>query len=166
MSDKLIRIENIEKSILFIRGRKVMLDTDLAELYGVTTKALNQAVKRNRPRFPEDFIFQLTQTEKDELVTICDHLRKVKYSRHLPYAFTEHGAVMVANLLNSPRAAEISVHVVRAFVRMREIITSHNLLVQKIADLEKHYDHKFKVVFDAIYELMNPPKRETKKIGF
>ena len=115
----LVPSERIERSILFIRGQKVMLDADLADLYGVATKVLNQAVKRNMDRFPGDFLFQLTAEEKAEVVTDCDHLAKLKFSPVLPYAFTEHGAIMAASVLNSPQAVEVSVFVVRAFVRLR-----------------------------------------------
>src|ERR1039457_2791190 len=103
-----VPVERIEKAILSIRGEKVMLDSDLADLYGVTTKVLNQAVKRNASRFPTDFMFQLTEAEKNEVVTNCDHLARLKFSPHLPYAFTEHGALMLANVLNSERAAQTS----------------------------------------------------------
>jgi hypothetical protein len=109
----LIPMERIERAILSIRSEKVMLDSDLAELYGVGTKALNQAVKRNLGRFPPDFMFQLTITEKNEVVTNCDHLIQIRYSPHLPYVFTEHGALMLANVQNSDRAAQTSVQVVR-----------------------------------------------------
>jgi hypothetical protein len=107
--------EQIARRILLLRGHRVMLDADLAELYGVPTKALNQAVRRNKDRFPPDFMFRLTKQEKTEVVTNCDHLQKLKFSPVLPYAFTEHGAVMLANILNAPRAIKVSVYVVRAF---------------------------------------------------
>src|SRR5512137_2989191 len=112
-----IPIGQIEERILLIRGQRVMLDADLAGLYGTTTKRLNEQVKRNRSRFPEDFMFQLTKKEKAEVVAICDHLAKLKFSPVLPNAFTEHGAIMVASVLNSKRAIEVSVYVVRTFVR-------------------------------------------------
>src|SRR6478609_6546451 len=107
-SISLVPVERIERAILFIRGEKVMLDSDLAEIYGVSTKRLNEQVKRNAKRFPSDFMFQLTETEKTEVVANCDHLAKLKFSPHLPYAFTEHGALMLANVLNSERAAQTS----------------------------------------------------------
>jgi hypothetical protein len=118
MSEKtsLIPVERIERSIFLIRGQKVMLDADLAELYGVTTKRLNEQVKRNRGRFPADFMFQFAAKEKIEVVANCDHLSKLKFSPVLPNAFTEHGAIMVASVLNTPRAIQTSVLVVRAFV--------------------------------------------------
>ncbi|HEY5233227.1 MAG TPA: ORF6N domain-containing protein [Verrucomicrobiae bacterium] len=162
----LIPVERIEKAILLIRGEKVMLDSDLAELYGVETKVLNQAVKRNVARFPTDFMFQLTDVEKSEVVTNCDHLTRLKFSPHLPYAFTEHGALMLANVLNSERAAQTSVQVVRAFVRLRQLLLSNAELSRKLDAMEKKYDAQFKVVFDAIRQLMSPPESKRREIGF
>jgi hypothetical protein len=162
----LVPLERIERTILLIRDEKVMLDADLAEIYGVTTKGLNQAVKRNAIRFPADFTFQLTAAEKTEVVTNCDHLAKIKFSPHLPYAFTEHGALMLANVLNSERAALASVQVVRAFVRLRQMLASNAELSRKLAALEKKYDVQFKVVFDAIRQLMTPPETPRREIGF
>lgn len=164
--EPIVPIERIERSILYIRKQKVMLDADLAELYSVPTKALNQAVKRNRERFPDDFMFQLTKEEKDEVVTVCDHLRKLKFSPSLPNAFTEHGAIMVATILNSPIAVKTSIQVVRAFVRLREMIASHKGLAKRLDELEKKYDAQFKVVFDAIRQLMTPPEPKRRRIGF
>jgi hypothetical protein len=158
---------NLESRILLVRGQKVMIDADLAELYGVPTKALNQAVKRNLSRFPDDFLFRLSRREKEEVVTNCDHLARLRFSPGLPYCFTEHGAIMAANVLNSPRAEEMSVEVVRAFVRLREMIASHKALAKRLDELEGRYDRQFKVVFDAIRELMSPSERNPKrKIGF
>ena len=117
--------ESVGQKILLIRGQRVMLDADLAELYGVATKALNQAVRRNAERFPADFMFQLTSTEKQEVVTNCGHLAKLKFSKTLPYAFTEHGALMLGNVLKSTRATQISLLVVRAFVQLREMLATH-----------------------------------------
>lgn len=114
----------VDPRILTIRGEKVMLDADLAAVYGVATKALNQAVKRNGERFPSDFRFQLTKAERDEVVTNCDHLRSLRFSPVRPWAFTEHGAIMAASVLNSPRAVEMSLFVVRAFIRLREVATA------------------------------------------
>ena len=162
----LIPTERIERSILLIRGEKVMLDADLAEIYGVTTKVLNQAVKRNAIRFPEDFMFQLTEREKAEVVTNCDHRVRIKFSPHLPFAFTEHGALMLANVLNGERAALTSVQVVRAFVRLRQMLASNAELSRKLAALEKKYDAQFKIVFDAIRQLMTPPEPKRREIGF
>jgi phage regulator Rha-like protein len=135
-SESLINLESIEDRIIKARGMNVMIDADLAELYGVNTKALNQAVKRNKERFPSDFVFQLNKKEKIELVTNCDHLSRLKYSSTLPYAFTEHGALMVANVLKSDRAVKISVYVVRAFIKLREMLLSHKELAEKLKALE------------------------------
>jgi hypothetical protein len=145
-----IPMERIERAILSIRGEKVMLDLDLAAIYGVMTGALNQAVKRNSARFPVDFMFQLTEKEKAEVVTNCDNLARLKFSPHLPYAFTEHGALMLANVLNSERAAQTSVHVVRAFVRLRQMLASNAELARKLDAMEKKYDARFRIVFNAV----------------
>ena len=123
------------------------LDADLAALYGIPTKALKQAVKRNFDRFPPDFMFELTEKEKTEVVTNCDHLAKLKFSPYLPYAFTEHGALMLANVLNSPKAVQVSVQIVRTFIRLREILATHKDLARKLEEMEKKYDQQFKVVF-------------------
>ena len=162
----LIPMERIERSILLLRGEKVMLDADLAEIYGVETKVLNQAVKRNARRFPPYFMFQLTAAEKTEVVTNCDHLARIRFSPHRPFAFTEHGALMLANVLNSERAALTSVQVVRAFVRLRQMLASTAELSRQLAALEKKYDAQFKIVFDAIRQLMTPPEPKRREIGF
>ena len=163
----LIPVERIENKIFLIRGHKVMLDKDLAELYGVPTKVFNQAVKRNKKRFPENFMFQLSNEEKNELVTNCDRFNRLKHSTVLPYAFTEHGALMSANILNSERAIEASILVVEAFVRLREMVLTHKELAHKLNVLEAKYDKQFDVVFEAIRQLMAPPPVQTKsKIGF
>jgi hypothetical protein len=166
----LVPSERIERSILLIRGVKVMLDADLAELYGVSTKVFNQAVKRNRDRFPEDFMFRLTQEEKAEVVTNCDHLRKLKYSNVLPSAFTEHGAIMAATVLNSDRALKVSLFVVRAFLKLREMVGTQKEFASKLEQLERKFsehDEKFSVVFEAIRELMQPtPVPPKRRIGF
>ncbi|MEB0031357.1 ORF6N domain-containing protein [Undibacterium sp. RTI2.1] len=173
----------IETRILLVRGQKVIIDADLAELYGVPTKALNQAVKRNAQRFPQDFMFQLTSVEKQEVVTNCDHLSKLKFSKTLPFAFTEHGAIQAANIINSDQAVEIGVYVVRAFVRLRELVLSNKDLAQRFDELEnktdlmelKHdtFEHntrlQLKQVLEAIRELMTQPELESVKkrsIGF
>ena len=164
--EALVPVEVIEGKILLIRGQKVMVDADLAELYGVPTKVLNQAVKRNKKRFPIDFMFQLTQEEKYKVVTNCDHLKKLKFSPTLPYAFTEHGAIMLATILSSPIAVQASIQVVRAFVKLREMLTAHKDLARKLDKMEKKYDSQFKVVFDAIRQLMAPSEPKSRKIGF
>lgn len=160
------REENISRRILTVLGHSVILDSDLAALYLVTTSALNQAVKRNAGRFPEDFAFRLTRKEKEEVITKCDHLSRLKFSPALPFAYTEHGTIMAASVPNSQRAIETSVFVVRAFVRMRETLTSHRGLAQRLNALETTYDERFRAVFDAIRALMEPPKASRKRIGF
>ena len=130
-------LERVDPCIVILRGRRVILDADLARIYGTTTKHLNQQVTRNKDRFPPDFMFRLQQDEKNELVTNCDILRSIKYSRVLPRAFTEHGAIMVASILNSRRAVEMSVYVVRAFVRCRSILAHHQELAQRLSELER-----------------------------
>ena len=165
----LIPMERIERAILFIRGEKVMLDSELAELYGVETKVLNQAVKRNVGRFPPDFCFQLTTEEAGELNRLRSQivtLKRGEHRKYLPYAFTEHGALMLANVLNSERAAQTSVQVVRVFVRLRQMLSSNAELARKLESLEKKYDAQFKVVFDAIRQLMSPPAKPKREIGF
>ncbi|MEZ5347285.1 MAG: ORF6N domain-containing protein [Pyrinomonadaceae bacterium] len=162
----LIPLERIESIILVIRNEKVIVDNDLAKLYGVTTKALNQAVRRNIGRFPEDFMFQLTKDEKQEVVTNCDHLSNLKFSPNLPFAFTEHGAVMAANVLNNEKAINTSVQIVRTFVKLRKMVASNEMLRKKLNDLERKYDGQFKVVFTAIKQLISPKTEKNRKIGF
>ncbi len=161
--------EQIESKILVVRGDKVMLDADLAELYGVSTKALNQAVKRNRGRFPDDFMFRLTRREKSEVVTNCDHLKRLRFSPALPLAFTEHGAVMVASVLNTPRAVAASIYVVRAFIRLRGLLSTHKQLAQKLADLERKvagHDEDIRSLVQAIQQLMATTPKPRRQIGF
>ena len=143
-----------------------MLDRDLAELYRVKTKILNQAVKRNSTRFPDDFMFKLTEKEKDEVVTNCDHLQELKYSYQLPLAFTELGVAMLSSVLTSKKAVQINMQIMRAFVHLKEMISSHKELRNKIKELESKYDHQFQVVFDVIKKLLEPNKKRTAKIGF
>ena len=143
-----------------------MLDADLADLYGVTTKRLNEQVKRNAKRFPEDFAFRLTAEEKTELVANCDRFERLKHSAAFPIAFTEHGAIMAASILNSKRAVETSIYVVRAFVRMREMLVEHRGLAARLNEIERKYDARFRVVFDAIRALMEPLKTPRRRIGF
>jgi len=153
----LISLEVIEQKILMIRGHRVMLDRDLAGLYEVSTKALNQAVKRNLESFPDDFMFCLSEAEKKEVVTICDHLAVIKYSSQLPYAFTEQGVAMLSSVLKSKRARQVNIQIMRAFVKLRQLLNSHRDLARKLEELEKKYDAQFKSVFDAIKMLMAPP---------
>lgn len=165
MSDA-IQNEQIEKSILVIRGYRVMLDTDLARIYGVTTGHLNERVKRNLDRFPADFMFQLSEIEEESLRSqIAISKTRKGGRRYLPYVFTEHGALMLGNILNSPVAVAASLQVVRAFISLRKIVASHVELARKLDSLERKYDYQFKVVFDAIRELTLIPEQPKKSIG-
>jgi ORF6N domain len=176
LHSSIVQADRIEQTILLIRGEKVILDVDLAALYGVTTKQLNQQVKRNQNRFPPDFMFKLLSEEKKEVVTNCDHLSNMKYFKGLPYAFTEHGAIMAASVLNTPRAVEMSVFVVRAFVRLRTFLAAHKELAEKLAELERRlasHDEQIVAIIDAIKRLMGPPARpdapasdDKRRIGF
>jgi hypothetical protein len=163
-------LETVERSILLMRRCKVILDTDLAHLYGVETRRLNEQVRRNRERFPADFMFQLTVTEFRNLKSHFATSRAPWGGRRkLPNAFTEHGALMAASVLNSPRAVEMSIHVVRAFVRMRTLLAENAELAAKLAELERTlatHDKQIIELFDAIHELMTPRDRPVKRIGF
>jgi ribosomal protein L23 len=161
--------EMVMTKILLIRGRKVMIDKDLAELYGVTTKRLNEQVKRNTKRFPIDFMFQLSEEEKEEVVAKCDHLKMLKYSPQLPHVFTEHGAVMLASVLNSERAIEVNVQIVRTFTRMRELIMTNQEILLKLEQLERKvdgHDENIQVIFAYLKKLLNPPAEPRPRIGF
>ncbi|MBS1977540.1 MAG: ORF6N domain-containing protein [Bacteroidetes bacterium] len=161
--------EVVINKIFMIRGKKVMIDSDLAELYAVPTKRLNEQVKRNLKRFPEDFMFQLNQAEKEELIKSHIHLNRLKYSPTLPYVFTEHGAVMLASVLNSERAIEVNVQIVRIFTQMREMLLTNKNILLKLEELERqmsNHDENFKVVFKYLKELLNPPAEPMRKIGF
>ena len=164
----LIPAGRIESMILLFRGEKVMLDSDLAILYGVPTKALVQAVKRNRERFPADFMFQLSSDEftnlRSQNVTSNPSARGGR--RTPPYAFTEQGVAMLSSVLRSKRAVLVNLEIMRAFVKLRQILLSHIELAEKLAALEKRYDAQFKVVFDAIRQLMIPPDPKSRRIGF
>ncbi|MFH0764817.1 MAG: ORF6N domain-containing protein [Calditrichota bacterium] len=166
----LIPVERIETRILTLRGKKVLMDRDLAELYGVETRVLNQAVKRNESRFPDDFRIQLTRSELREVITICDNLADLRFSPKLPYAFTEHGAIMAASVLNSGRAVAVSIYVVRAFVKLREIVATTLELEAKMTELEWRvtgHDDQIKALVSAIRQLMQPPAVEKKRnMGF
>ncbi len=162
-----IPIERITRAILLIRGHKVMLDTDLAELYDVETKALNQAVKRNRGRFPADFMFQLTWEEAEKSRSQIVTLKLGENVKYRPYAFTEQGVAMLSSVLRSERAVLVNIEIMRAFVQLRQMLSSHADLARKLAALEKKYDAQFKIVFDAIRELTAPPEPARKRrIGF
>lgn len=146
-----------------------MIDKDLAELYGVTTKQMNQQVKRNLKRFPDDFMFQLTPEEKEEVVTKCDHLKPLKYSPVLPYVFTEHGAVMLASVLNSDQAIRVNIQVIRIFTRMREMLLTHADILLKLEQLEKQVTQNsedIQMIFDALKQLLNPQQPPRQRIGF
>ena len=167
-------LEQISSRVLSIRGQKVLIDADLAALYGVETKRLNEQVKRNFERFPQDFMFQLTASEKAEVVANCDHLSKLKFSKTLPFVFTEHGAIQAANVLSSKEAIEMGVYIVRAIVRLRELVLSHQDLTLKLNELEQHVEQKFQShdqaitgLINMVRELMNPSSPSNKQaIGF
>jgi hypothetical protein len=159
----------VDSKILTIRTQRVMIDRDLAEVYGVTTKALNQAVKRNIGRFPKDFCFRLKIRERDEVVTNCDHLASLKFSAALPFAFTEHGAIMAATVLNSTLAVDMSVFVVRAFVRFRELARNNDEIAQRLSALERRvagHDDDLSEMFVALRALLRPPEKPRRRIGF
>jgi hypothetical protein len=162
----LIPPERIERSILLIRGHKIMLSTDLAELYGVEPRILVQAVKRNINRFPEDFMFQLSKEEFSNLKSQIVISGWGGLRRAAPYAFTEQGVAMLSSVLRSKRAVQVNIEIMRAFVRLRRILASHADLARKLDALEKKYDTQFRVVFDAIRELMKPPETKKRPIGF
>jgi hypothetical protein len=162
----LIPLEVIERRILLIRGQKVMLSTHLAELYDAETRVLNQAVKRNISRFPEDFMFQLNTSEAEQLVSQNVIPHKKYFGGSLPYAFTEQGVAMLSSVLNSERAIKVNIEIMRAFVRLRRMLASHADLARKLEALEKKYDAQFRVVFEAIRELMKPPETKKRPIGF
>jgi hypothetical protein len=164
-----IPIERITRAIVLIRGQKVLLDEALAALYGVDVKALNQAAKRNADRFPADFMFQLTAEEnavlRSQIVTLKSG--SGRHRKFRPYAFTEQGVAMLSSVLRSRRAVRVNIEIMRAFVQLRQMLASHADLARKLAALEKKYDAQFKVVFDAIRELMAPPEPPRKRrIGF
>src|SRR5436305_13556009 len=163
----LIHVESIEKAIYLIRGERVMLDRDLAALYGLATKVLKQAVRRNLDRFPNDFMFVLDTNEfrswRSQLVTSKADQKGLRYA---PMAFTEHGILMLSSVLNSDRAIQVNIEIMRAFVNLRRMLASNVELAGKLKELESKYDRQFKVVFDAIRRLMSPPASARKPIGF
>lgn len=168
MKTSLFPSETITQSILWIRNQKVMLDSDLAALYGVETRVLIQAVQRNRKRFPNDFMFQLTFTELENLRSQFVTSKKSHGGRrYRPYVFTEQGVAMLSSVLRSSRAISVNIEIMRAFVRLREILSTHKDLARKLEEMEEKYDGQFTVVFDAIRQLMAPPIPENnRKIGF
>lgn len=162
----LVPLEVIEQRILLIRGQKVMLSTHLAELYNVKTRVLNQTVKRNISRFPEDFMFQLNLSEAEQLVSQNVIPHKKYFGGSLPYAFTEQGVAMLSSVLNSERAIKVNIEIMRAFVRLRQLLSSNRELAKRLDELERKYDAQFRVVFDAIRELMRHPEPKKRPIGF
>jgi hypothetical protein len=166
----IVLVDQIESLILDVRGHKVVLDRDLAVLYGVETKALNRAVRRNADRFPPDFMFQVSEEEKEQILDGSFRFQRMKFASTRPYAFTEHGAIMAASVLSSPRAVEVSVFVVRAFVKLREFLSTHKEIRHKLEELERRvadHDGAVEQLFAAIRQLMEPPPTPPKrKIGF
>ena len=158
--------EHVERNILLIRGHRVMLDTDLAKLYGVPTKVLNQALKRNATRFPADFMFQLTSEETTTLRSQIVTSKSRGGRQYRPYAFTEQGVAMLSSVLHSERAIQVNIAIMRAFVQLREMIGSNKTLARRLNELEKKYDSQFRVVFEAIRELKAEPGPKVKRIGF
>lgn len=169
--DSLVPVELIEKKIYLIRGHKVMLDSDLAELYGVATKVLLQAVKRNLTRFPEDFMFMLKYQDVAALRSQIVTLKKGRgeHRKYLPYVFTEQGVAMLSSVLNSERAVQVNIAIMRAFVKLREMLSTNKELAHKLSQLERKiekHDDEIKLIFDAIRQLMAPPETKKRKIGF
>lgn len=157
---------NIQQKIYWIRGRKVMLDRDLAELYGVETKHLNRQVKRNRRRFPEDFMFQLSKDEYQRCQIGAFGTSQKGSRKYLPLVFTEQGVAMLSGILHSARAIHVNILIMRTFTKIRQMLETHKELRQKIEELEKKYDHQFKIVFDALRELLEVPAKPKRRIGF
>lgn len=164
------RPKPIDSLILTIRDRKVLIDADLATIYGVETRTLNQAVKRNAERFPEDFIFTLTAAEKLEVITKCDHLAQLKFAKSLPFAFTEHGAIMAATVLNSKQAVAMSVYVVRAFIQMREQLVTNSEVLRRLAEIDKtllQHNAGLRDIYQKLRPLLQPaPDPPRRRIGF
>ena len=159
----------IVNKILLLKGQRVMLDSDLAELYDVPTKRINEAVRRNVERFPEDFMFQLTKEEYDSLRSQIATLKRGQHSKYLPNVFTEHGVLMLANVLKSERAIEMSVQIIRVFVQMRELALTHKDILVKVLKIEKkitEHDEELEMLFEAVKGLLNEPKKDREKIGY
>ena len=168
MMDKQLNIplEEIQSQIITLRGEKVMLDKTLADLYGVETKQLKRAVRRNKERFPPDFMIELTREEYESLRSQFGTLKRGEHSKYPSMVFTEQGVAMLSSVLNSKQAIEINILIMRAFVNLRWMVSSNKVLLRKLEDMERKYDAQFKVVFDAIRALMTPPEKPKKKIGF
>ena len=165
MKDLIVQ-EVIEQRIYLVRGQKVMLDTDLASLYEVQTRELNQAVKRNKKRFPVDFMFQLTWAETTGLRSQIVTLKKKEHAKYRPYAFTEQGVAMLSSVLNSDRAIAVNIQIMRTFIKLRQLLATHKDLLKKIEAIEKRYDQQFRIVFQIIRELAPSSKEPKRKIGF
>jgi hypothetical protein len=159
-------VKSVESNIRFLRGEKVLLDADLAALYGVEVKVLNQAVRRNLERFPADFMFQLSGEEAESLRSQSVTSKGRGGRRYSPYAFTEQGVAMLSSVLKSPQAIQVNIEIMRTFVQMRRLMTEHADLSRKLSTLERKYDTKFKMVFDAIRDLMAPTVKPARRIGF
>ncbi len=166
MDSNLVPQETIESKILLLRDKRVILDRDLAILYGVETRGLNQAVKRNITRFPSDFMFQLTNQEVKSLRSQIVILQENQHLKYKPYAFTEHGILMLSSVLNSERAVQVNIQIMRTFTKMRGMLMNYKEIKQKIENMEQKYDYQFKVVFETIRQLLEPPDKPEKKIGF
>lgn len=169
MSDKFVPSAIIETKILTIRGRRVILDHDLAKLYGVETKYLNRQVRRNLKRFPEEFMFRLNGPEKEELVTNWHQFERLKHSYSMPYAFTEHGVAMLSSVLNSETAIKISIHIIETFIRLRKVLSNHIELSEKLARLEgkvNKHDKDILSIIETIRELIRPSEKPKREIGF
>jgi hypothetical protein len=167
-SSSLVSAERIERAILLIRGQKVMLDADLASLYGVETRTLVQAVKRNVERFPSDFAYQLTAQEFADLRSqfVISKFERAGGRRYRPWAFTEQGVAMLSSVLRSPRAVQANIEIMRTFVKLRQLLGSHVELNRRLNELEKKYDKQFANVFEAIRQLMMPPTKEQREMGY
>ena len=169
MKKSLIIAENIESKIFLIRNQKVMLDFNLAELYEIETRVLKQAVRRNIERFPSDFMFQLSKKEWTELITNCDELNRYKFAPSLPFAFTEQGVAMLSTVLKSKKAILVNIEIMRAFVKIRQIISSHKELADRLKELELKvdvHDQNIAQIFEVIKQLLKPPEKQHRKIGF
>lgn len=164
-----VPVEKIDRTIRLVRGHRIILDEDLAELYGVSVKVLNQAVKRNKARFPGDFMFQITAEEAVSLRSQSVTLKvgRGQHRKYRPYAFTEQGVAMLSSVLRSTRAIQVNIAIMRAFVHLREMIGANRVLARRLTELEKKYDGQFRIVFEAIRELMaEPPAATRRRIGF
>lgn len=166
MQSPILLEENLISRIYFLRGEKVLLDFDLASLYATDTRTLKQAVRRTLKRFPEDFMFELTQTEWKELITTCDNLRNRKYSPALPFAFTEQGVAMLSSVLKSEKAIEVNIAIMRTFVQLRKLMNLHKELADKVDTLEAKYDQQIKTIFDIIKRLVQQEATPKRPIGF